>query len=215
MNRVAAMIASGIFALPLALSGQTDEICLTVPIDPNAYDYEQPRLVGVSLHLSIDDPRQEDVARLISLQCQPQNDAEPEQGGNNQGVISTLRNEIETLETENVALEVEKQTLQAENALLREELRHALYNVSSVDSITRRQCDSEKQQIYGEIAATHAEMAAFQAACAITEMELASCVSELAEFEVLNQLQVHCEPDFVVPPPSMCQSYIDAYQRCR
>ena len=200
MKSVVALVIFGFLAFPLTVLGQPDEVCLTLPTDPYANDDDQPRLVGVSLHLSLVELGQESSNKFMSFQCRSQNDESDAV--------------IEELQAENKALEAEIQQL-------REDLRVILSNQQPglpTKCIFRAQCDWEKEQL-------RAEMAADQAACEaviqhMSEMvkasqtELRACREELAHMPSVCRLTGRCIT-FSEPPPSVCEPYLEDIVHCR
>ena len=219
MKYIVVLVVILLLNLPLTVFGQVDEICLTVPTDPNAHDDEQPRLVGVSMHLALNEFEQQDDEKLLSVQCPLNDDVNREEVDALRAENEALRANNEALQADLVALHADAVALQVENQSLREELRLALSGVSPINCIPRRQCDIEKVQL-------HAEMAAIEAACeaeihyleehvAATQVGLQECHARLAAMEAACEpIQASCHISFSEAPPPGCQPYIDAYENC-
>ena len=195
MNYIVVLVVILLLHLPSAVLGQLDEVCLTLPTDPNAHDDEQPRLVGVSLHLALDGLGQQNDEKLLSLQCPLNDDVNQEEVEVLKAENEALQADIVALQAELVALHGDAEALQAdvvtlhvENRSLREELHDVLSGVLPINCISRTQCDLEKEQLRVQMEVIQAE---YEADCEFA-------IQHLEENLVVTQAQLHaCEAQLV------------------
>ena len=226
MNYIVVLVVILLLHLPSAVLGQLDEVCLTLPTDPNAHDDEQPRLVGVSLHLALDGLGQQNDEKLLSLQCPLNDDVNQEEVEVLKAENETLQADIVALQAELVALHGDAEALQAdvvtlhvENQRLRKELRDVLSGVLPINYIPRRQCDLEKDQLHVQMAVIKAEYEAeiqnLELDITANQAALAVCHTHLAALEAAcTETRVICQLSFDEPPPPVCQPYIEAVMSC-
>ena len=231
MNYIVVLVVVLLLNLPSAVFGQLDEVCLTLPTDPNAHDDEQPRLVGVSLHLALDGLGQQDDEKLLSLQCPLNDDVNREEvevlkaeKEALQAHIVALQADLEALHGDALALQDEVETLQVENLSLRKELRDVLSGGLPIDFISRGQCDLEKDQLHVQMAVIQAEYEAeiqnLKLDITASQAALDACYAHLAAMEAAYkeapciETRVICQLSFDEDPPPVCQPYIEAVMSC-
>ena len=227
MNYIVVLVVILLLNLPSAVFGQLDEVCLTLPTDPNAHDDEQPRLVGVSLHLALDGLGQQNDEKLLSLQCPLNDDVNREEVEVLKAENEVLRAQKESLQAElvalhgdAVALQDDVEALQVENQSLRKELRDVLSGGLPINYIPRRQCDLEKDQLHVQMAVIQAEYEAeiqnLKLDITASQAALTACNAHLAAMEAACHVMARkqCQLSFDEPPPPVCQSYIEAVMSC-